>query len=77
MGAFVVFRSHEPKVGPTEIVDEKEHDVWLGRPIRPEKRSGKEYSKGDKNKPNKSHLPRRTRSRVLVKWVETLCSLNG
>ena len=72
--SLVVFRSHITEVGPAEVVDEKENYVWLGRPIRTQKRSGEQYSKGDQNKPMKNHLTKRTGSRVLVKWVETLCS---
>ena len=70
VGAFVVFRPHVPEISPAQVVDEKEHDVRLGCPIHPEKSSGKEYGTGDGNKPKKSHLHMRTRSRVLVKWVE-------
>ena len=54
----VIFRPHVPKVGPTEIVDEKEHDVWLGLTIRPEKRSGVQDGEGDENRPMKNHLAR-------------------
>ena len=72
VGALVIFRSHVSEISPAEVVDEKEHYVRLGRPIRPEKRSGEQNGEDNESGPMKNHLTRRTRSRVLVKWVETL-----